>query len=143
MTASYYRNAVGAILTYDITSEESFKNVSKWLQEAKELAGDDIICILVGNKKDLEVNRQVPFLKASEFAQQNSLSFYETSARTGYHINEVFSVLTKSILVKVSQDKFNENSGIKSRVKESTNNEKIKLESAKPLPSSSWCCRSG
>jgi GTPase SAR1 family protein len=44
---------MGALLVYDITSEQSFKNVKKWMDEIKEHAEPDIVITLVGNKHDL------------------------------------------------------------------------------------------
>ncbi len=55
MTRSYYRGAAGALLVYDISSRETFNALANWLTDARSLAGPDIVIVLVGNKKDLEV----------------------------------------------------------------------------------------
>ena len=65
VTRSYYRGAAGALLVYDITSRESFNALSNWLTDARTLASPAIVILLVGNKKDLEDEREVTFLEAS------------------------------------------------------------------------------
>ena len=65
VTRSYYRGAAGALLVYDITSRESFNSLANWLTDARTLASPSIVILLVGNKKDLEEEREVTFLEAS------------------------------------------------------------------------------
>jgi Ras-related protein Rab-2A len=50
---SYYRDASGALLVFDVTRRESFNHLSQWLEEAHQYATDQIIITLVGNKCDL------------------------------------------------------------------------------------------
>jgi small GTP-binding protein len=38
ITNAYYRGAVGAIVVYDITSYNSFQNVSEWLKQLQQFA---------------------------------------------------------------------------------------------------------
>uniref|UniRef100_A0A9J2PYV4 Ras-related protein Rab-4B n=1 Tax=Ascaris lumbricoides TaxID=6252 RepID=A0A9J2PYV4_ASCLU len=71
VTRSYYRGAAGALLVYDITNRESYNALQQWLIEARNLASAHIVVVLVGNKKDLHEERQVMFLEASQFAQEN------------------------------------------------------------------------
>ena len=52
ITRGYYRNAVGAIVVYDISSRESFTHIAKWLEEAKSNGPPSLTFILVGNKSD-------------------------------------------------------------------------------------------
>jgi Ras-related protein Rab-4B len=101
VTRSYYRGAAGAILVYDITSRETYNHVASWLSDARSLANKDISIILVGNKADLP-NREVTFLEASRFAQENDLMFLETSALSGEGVEGVFFQCARSILSKIS-----------------------------------------
>lgn len=101
VTRSYYRGAAGALLVYDTTSRESFNTLSNWLNDTRTLASPHIIIILVGNKKDLEEAREVTFLEASNFAQENDLIFLETSAKTGENVEESFLKCAKTILAKI------------------------------------------
>ncbi|MGH0159469.1 UNVERIFIED_CONTAM: hypothetical protein FKN15_042205 [Acipenser sinensis] len=71
VTRSYYRGAAGALLVYDITSRETYNSLTNWLTDARTLASPNIVIILCGNKKDLDADREVTFLEASRFAQEN------------------------------------------------------------------------
>jgi Ras-related protein Rab-4B len=103
VTRSYYRGAVGALILYDVTSRDSFNNLPTWLQDAREQAWKDISIIAVGNKRDLKEQRQVSFLEASRFAQEQDILFLETSALTGDSVQEVFYTLAQRILNKVEE----------------------------------------
>jgi len=101
VTRSYYRGAAGALLCYDVTNRESFNSLPTWLSDARTLASPEIVTILVGNKIDLEKDREVTYLEASRFAQENDLMFLETSALTGEGVEEVFLKCARSILTKI------------------------------------------
>ncbi|XP_013394287.1 ras-related protein Rab-4B [Lingula anatina] len=100
VTRSYYRGAAGALLVYDITSIW-LKFIRLKYRDARTLASPNIVIILVGNKKDLEAEREVTFLEASRFAQENELMFLETSALTGENVEETFLKCARSILTKI------------------------------------------
>jgi len=101
VTRSYYRNAAGCILLYDITSRESYNHLSTWLNDARALSTLELVIVLVGNKSDRQEKREVTFLEASRFAQENDLLFVETSAKTGEGVEEVFLHCAKTILNKI------------------------------------------
>jgi len=101
VTRSYYRGTAGALVVYDMTNRESYTHVAKWLKDAKELSSPEITLILVGNKRDRESDRDVTFLEASQFSQENNLKFVETSAFNGEGIEEVFLQCARSILSKI------------------------------------------
>ncbi|TKR70015.1 hypothetical protein L596_022088 [Steinernema carpocapsae] len=101
VTRSYYRGATGALLVYDITNRDSFTAIQHWLADARSLANSQISVIMVGNKSDLEEKRQVLFLEANRFAQENDLAFIETSALNGENIEDAFFKCAKTILLKL------------------------------------------
>ncbi|CAF4143174.1 unnamed protein product, partial [Rotaria sp. Silwood1] len=82
-------------------SRESYNTIANWLSDARQLASSNIVIILCGNKKDLEDQRQVTFLEANQFAQDNDLIFVETSAMTGENIYESFLQCAQIILNKI------------------------------------------
>ncbi|KAK3845166.1 MAG: ras family-domain-containing protein [Linnemannia gamsii] len=100
VTRSYYRGAAGALLVYDISNRNSFLSIAKWIADARKLAGADIALMLVGNKLDLE-DREVSYLEASRFAQENEMTFLETSALTGEGVEETFLKCGRAILTKI------------------------------------------
>ena len=56
VSRSYYRGAAGALLVYDISSHNTFQNLSSFMNDARALASPDLTLILVGNKADLSEN---------------------------------------------------------------------------------------
>ncbi|XP_021122096.1 ras-related protein Rab-4A isoform X2 [Heterocephalus glaber] len=107
VTRSYYRGAAGALLVYDITSRETYNALTNWLTDARMLASQSIVIILCGNKKDLDADREVTFLEASRFAQENELMFLETSALTGENVEEAFVQCARKILNKIESGVYN------------------------------------
>ena len=62
ITSSYYRGSNGAVIVYDVTNRESFECVARWFKELKEFGGmddEDLVVLVVGNKNDLKLQRQV------------------------------------------------------------------------------------
>lgn len=98
MTNLYYRDAQVAILTYDITQKESFNNLSYWTEQLDyKVKNENMIICLAGNKVDMENQRVVSKAEANDFAQSNNMIFYETSAKTGQNINELFNAIANKI----------------------------------------------
>lgn len=50
---SYYRDAAGALLVFDVTRRETFGHLTRWLEEARQFANSNICITLVGNKADV------------------------------------------------------------------------------------------
>ena len=95
----YYRGAVGALLVYDIAKHLTYENVERWLRELRDHADANIVIMLVGNKSDLRHLRAVPTEEARAFAEQNNLSFIETSALDSTNVETAFhNILTGSDL---------------------------------------------
>lgn len=96
VTSAYYRGAVGAMLVYDITKRQTFDHIPRWLEELRGHADKNIVIILIGNKTDLEDQRNVPTEDAKEFAQKEGLFFLETSALDSTNVEDAFmKVLTE------------------------------------------------
>jgi len=102
---SYFRQAVGCVLVFDLTEQKSFDELQFWLSQFRELASPNGIILLVGNKADLEDKRQVSADTAEQFAKDNLLNYIETSALNGQNILEVFQRLTKEIFDLVKSQK--------------------------------------
>ncbi|KAI6174942.1 hypothetical protein M3Y97_00977100 [Aphelenchoides bicaudatus] len=97
VTLAYYRDAVGVLIFYDLTKYVSFKNVEFWLREVRPLANENIVKMLIGNKNDLIDKRVVSEREATLFADQQNMSFIETSAKEAYNVEQTFYQLTKEI----------------------------------------------
>ena len=102
ITRSYYRNAAGALVVYDITSRTSFINVQKWLEEARMNGNREMVLALVGNKNDLEAKRQVPSQEGADFARAHGLQFLETSAVNSTNVAQAFIAIAAQINHKIA-----------------------------------------
>lgn len=63
-------------LCYYACSRETYNALTNWLTDARTLASPNIVIVLVGNKKDLDADREVTFMEASRFAQENGQYYY-------------------------------------------------------------------
>ncbi|KAF3844760.1 hypothetical protein F7725_007923 [Dissostichus mawsoni] len=93
ITKQYYRRAQGIIFVYDITSESSFQHLMKWV-----VCPDKVQRVLIGNKSDEELSRQVTKDQGSKLAETYGMEFFETSASTSSNISEAFTRLTELVL---------------------------------------------
>jgi len=103
ITSAYYRGAVGALLVYDISKRISYENVSRWLKELRDHADQNIVIMLVGNKKDLRHMRQVQTDEAKDFCKQHKLFFIETSALADSNVSTAFETILKEIYRLISR----------------------------------------
>ncbi|XP_028800495.1 ras-related protein Rab-2-A-like [Neltuma alba] len=124
ITRTYYREAIVALLVYDITRKETFKHLDSWLKELREHADSNVTIVLVGNKCDLNLRREVSTEEGKQFAKENKLIFLETSAKLGQNVDEAFEEAAKSVYKKVEDGFFdlkNECCGIKKGCLENIN----------------------
>lgn len=95
----YYRGANAAVIVYDITSLDSFERAKKWVTELDKQAQPDIVIALIGNKTDLQTQRQVQKFQVISYAQQHhpNLILMEASAKTGDNIVEIFDLIAQKL----------------------------------------------
>ena len=101
ITSSYYRGSSAVIIMYDITDRVSFNGVNYWIDQImKSEAERNITILLVGNKTDLAVNRVVEYNEGLNLSKKHSVPFFETSAKNGSNIEEVFTKLIELSIAK-------------------------------------------
>jgi len=110
----YYRNAQAALVVYDLTKPTSLIKAKHWVAELQRQASPGIVIALVGNKLDLAASsleasdgeeaaasgdgaRKVSTEEAQAYADEESLLFFETSAKTGHNVTEVFTAIANAI----------------------------------------------
>jgi GTPase SAR1 family protein len=91
------------LLVYDISKRGSYENVTRWLKELRDHADQNIVIMLVGNKKDLRHMRQVQTDEAKELCKQNRLFFIETSALADSNVGTAFETILKEIYRLISR----------------------------------------
>jgi small GTP-binding protein len=97
MTHMYYRNADGAIVTFDLCVLDSLIGATSWINELKN-HNVNIVIILVGNKCDMINTRKIPYETAKKYANDNNIIYIETSAKNNINITECFIRLTEKML---------------------------------------------
>ena len=72
-----------------------------WLKECRDMCYKDILICLIGNKTDLEEKREVSYEEGKNFAEENNLLFFETSAKDGNNIQEIFLESATNLVDKI------------------------------------------
>lgn len=88
----YIRNGQGFVIVYSVTSKQSHQDVVVLREQIIRVKGtENVPMVLVGNKADLEPDRQVPTSEGMILANEWEVPFYETSAKRCINVNEVFA----------------------------------------------------
>ncbi|XP_023503232.1 ras-related protein Rab-31 isoform X2 [Equus przewalskii] len=91
----YYRGSAAAVIVYDITKQDSFYTLKKWVKELKEHGPENIVMAIAGNKCDLSDIREVPLKDAKEYAESIGAIVVETSAKNAINIEELFQGISE------------------------------------------------
>ena len=105
MVSSYYRGANVALIIFDITNHKSFESLPNWIENFYKNGPEQKNIILIGNKKDLEEERQVTQEEAEAFSETNNMIYFETSAKDGDNIDYVFNYTAEKLLEFYSGNK--------------------------------------
>jgi small GTP-binding protein len=97
IVSNYCRKALGCLLVYDITNFNTFEVCKQFKDQVKQIAEPDCTFILVGNKSDLEEQRNVDFNEAKKFALENEMFFIETSAKNNEKVHDAFQNLFEMV----------------------------------------------
>jgi small GTP-binding protein len=91
---NYYNNTAGCLLLYDITRKKTFNDIIDWRRDMRQFIKGNVPIVLVGNKCDLESNREVKY-DAGKILQKRirAIAFFETSALLNINIKEVIETL--------------------------------------------------
>ena len=111
VTKSYFQSSHGLLVVYDITDKESFDKIKFWIENIKNNAPENAKLILVGNKCDLANERKVTIEDGENKARNYNIKFFESSAKDGTNVNELFFYLANEIYQdEKTKEKDNKNS---------------------------------
>jgi small GTP-binding protein len=104
ITRAYYKGSIGALLVFDFSSMVSFRNVRQWLHELRTHSHQKLRICLVGNKTDLEQDREVSDEDVKEFLKEAGITrYYQTSALKGLNVEAPFIDLGNDILNAITR----------------------------------------
>ena len=107
------------MFVYDITNYNSFKNLYFWLKIVKNAGLEKVAKILMGNKSDLDEDRNIYFKDGKDYADKHNMKFIETSAKDWKKVDEAFTLMIEEILEKKN------NPEIEKKIE--TNNEQMNI----------------
>ena len=95
ISSSYYRGSHAAFVVFDLTSRTSFESVTRWIESYYKSNNPQFQknVVLIGNKVDLEEQREITTAEAENFAKLNKMVYWETSAKDGKNVEEVFTYI--------------------------------------------------
>ncbi|XP_029953296.1 ras-related protein Rab-27A [Salarias fasciatus] len=104
LTTAFFRDAMGFLLLFDLTNEQSFLNVRNWMSQLQIHAyceSPDVV--LCGNKCDLSEQRAVSENEARDLAEQYGIPYFETSAANGQNVGQAVDVLLDLIMKRMER----------------------------------------
>lgn len=103
ITKPYYRGAMGIVMIFAVDDQQSFLNIRTWLQNIEDNAQEDVQTMVLCNKCDIpEEDREVSKEDILNFAEENDIPCFETSAKGNKGIDEAFKKMAQEIILKMS-----------------------------------------
>lgn len=111
---TFYRSALCIFVVFSLDDESSFLNLNHWIVDFHN-TNESPIVILIGNKKDNVSGRKVSKERINKFCKDNDIdSYYETSAKTGGSIHEIFKEVIRKLYIKFIDTNASNGQSIKS-----------------------------
>ncbi|XP_034026827.1 ras-related protein Rab-27B-like [Thalassophryne amazonica] len=107
LTTAFFRDAMGFLLMFDLTNQQSFLNVRKWMSQLQANAYcDSPDIVLVGTKAELRDLRDVHARQARDLADRYGIPYFETSAVTGVDVDKAVSSLLGLVMKRMEQSTY-------------------------------------
>jgi len=99
LITSYYKDIAGAIIVFDVSNRRSFERLPFWLKELNRHKNTDLKLptILIGNKIDMFLKREVLTEEASIFAKKHGLIYEEISVTRNINVLKPLKALCENI----------------------------------------------
>lgn len=105
LTKTFFRDADGFLLVFDLTNEQTLMNLRHWIDDVRCNIDDErVAMILVGNKSDLTEERQVSQLQAFKFAEQEKLDYVETSVVENSNVKRAVESLVETLMMRLEKN---------------------------------------
>ena len=107
ITKCFFQRAQGIIIVFDVTNKKSFEDLKIWIDSINSQSKltedlENMPIIIIGNKIDIP-KRVIDKDTALNFAKEQNLDYYETSAKTGEGIDSAIKDLVKKVMVYISK----------------------------------------
>ena len=101
----YYQNAQGALMVFDLTREDTFKEIEDWYYGMDKILQKRIPSLLIGNKLDLIKRKKYKIDPDAidMYSKRRESLYLQTSAKTGKNVEKAFVQLTQ-IMVDLYDD---------------------------------------
>uniref|UniRef100_A0A3B4WP82 small monomeric GTPase n=1 Tax=Seriola lalandi dorsalis TaxID=1841481 RepID=A0A3B4WP82_SERLL len=107
LTTAFFRDAMGFLLMFDLTNQQSFLNVRNWMSQLQANAYcDSPDIVLVGTKADLRDARDVHARQARDLADRYGIPYFETSAVTGVEVDQAVSTLLGLVMKRMEHSTY-------------------------------------
>ena len=100
ITTSYYRGADCILVVYDVFSYKSFDYLKNHQKDSHTYCDKNVITAVIGNKTDNSGEREVTRTEGSEYAESIHALFFETSAKSGKNIDNIFETISSEHIKK-------------------------------------------
>lgn len=144
VAVNYFKSTHGFMFVYDVTNKSSFDNINKWAELVHNTNQNAKVNFLIGNKCDLNSQRQIKQAEAKEFSDIRQYNFMETSAKTCENVGKAFEYFAYQLIdyYKKNQNVYdNEKEKEKDNLKLETSSERLSTK-GKPVfrnPKKSKC----
>ena len=88
----------GIIILFDLTNKESFENLGSWIEIIRDHCGNKMQMLIVGNKNDLEEEKDIDEEDIHKFVKAEKIKFIKTSCQTGENIKKAVEMICKIII---------------------------------------------
>eukprot|EP00828_Plagiopyla_frontata_P014597 TRINITY_DN1909_c0_g3_i1.p1 TRINITY_DN1909_c0_g3~~TRINITY_DN1909_c0_g3_i1.p1 ORF type:complete len:206 (+),score=49.00 TRINITY_DN1909_c0_g3_i1:78-695(+) len=100
ITNAYYKGAHCIVVVYDITNEQSFRNIEKyWINEIETNADKNALLLFVGNKVDLNNQKAIDSQEAQELAKKYNAQNFEVSAKESTGVSLAFEAIMEKLML--------------------------------------------
>ncbi|RDE16849.1 MAG: hypothetical protein C4K47_00900 [Candidatus Thorarchaeota archaeon] len=96
----FMKGSAGAVIVYDVTRPETFMAMNTWFESFREVCSDAPV-VICANKIDLESKRMVPPQPGLMLKNWFQSDYFETSAKVGTAVSDVFTRMAQIVLAKV------------------------------------------